>query len=36
VAVYDAHHELVGEKRGTKPAVASWLIRLIEQRLMGG
>jgi phosphopantothenoylcysteine decarboxylase / phosphopantothenate---cysteine ligase len=36
VAVYDAHHELVGEKRGTKPVVASWLIRLIEQRLMGG
>ena len=35
VAVYDAHHELVGEKRGTKPAVATWLIRLIEQRLMG-
>jgi phosphopantothenoylcysteine decarboxylase/phosphopantothenate--cysteine ligase len=36
VAVYDAHHELVGEKRGTKPAVAIWLIRLIEKRLMGG
>ena len=36
VAVYDAHHELVGEKRGTKPAVAAWLIRLIEKRLMGG
>lgn len=35
VAVYDAQHELVGEKRGTKPAVATWLIRLIEQRLMG-
>ena len=35
VAVYDAHHELVGEKRGTKPAVATWLIRLIETRLMG-
>jgi len=35
VAVYDAHHELVGEKRGTKPAVATWLIRLIEKRLMG-
>ena len=35
VAVYDSHHELVGEKRGTKPAVATWLIRLIEQRLIG-
>jgi phosphopantothenoylcysteine synthetase/decarboxylase len=35
VAVYDARHELVGERRGTKPAVATWLIRLIEQRLMG-
>lgn len=35
VSVYDAHHELVGEKRGTKRAVAGWLIRLIEQRLMG-
>ena len=36
VAVYDAHHALVGEKRGTKPAVATWLIQLIEKRLMGG
>ena len=35
VAVYDASHELVGEKRGTKPAVAAWLIRLIEKRLLG-
>jgi phosphopantothenoylcysteine decarboxylase/phosphopantothenate--cysteine ligase len=35
VAVYDAHHELVGERKGTKPAVAAWLIRLIETRLMG-
>ena len=35
VAVYDSHHDLVGEKRGTKRAVASWLIRLIEGRLMG-
>jgi phosphopantothenoylcysteine decarboxylase/phosphopantothenate--cysteine ligase len=35
VAVYDAHHDLVGEKKGTKPAVATWLIRLIETRLMG-
>ena len=36
VAVYDANHERVGEKQGTKPAVAAWLIRLIEKRLMGG
>jgi phosphopantothenoylcysteine decarboxylase/phosphopantothenate--cysteine ligase len=35
VAVYDAHHARVGEKRGTKPAVAAWLIRLIEERLIG-
>ncbi|MEI6256347.1 MAG: phosphopantothenoylcysteine decarboxylase [Planctomycetota bacterium] len=35
VAVYDAGHDLVGEKRGTKSAVATWLIRLIEQRLIG-
>ncbi|MFM9195674.1 MAG: phosphopantothenoylcysteine decarboxylase [Planctomycetia bacterium] len=36
VAVYDARHDLVGEKRGTKPAVAVWLVRLIERRLIGG
>jgi phosphopantothenoylcysteine decarboxylase/phosphopantothenate--cysteine ligase len=36
VTVYDARHELVGAKRGTKPAVAGWLMRLIEQRLIGG
>jgi len=36
VAVYDANHERVGEKRGTKPAVAAWLIRLIEKRLIDG
>jgi len=36
VAVYDDRHSLVGEKKGSKPAVAAWLIRLIEQRLMGG
>jgi len=34
VTVYDASHNKVGEKRGTKPAVATWLMRLIEQRLM--
>ena len=36
VAVYDSRHELVGEKSGTKRAVASWLVRIIEQRLMRG
>lgn len=36
VAVYDDRHSLVGEKKGAKLAVATWLIRLIEQRLMGG
>ena len=36
VAVYDDRHSFVGEKKGSKPAVAVWLIRLIEQRLMGG
>jgi phosphopantothenoylcysteine decarboxylase/phosphopantothenate--cysteine ligase len=30
VAVYDRSHACVGEKRGTKRAVAGWLIRLIE------
>jgi len=34
VAVYDAYHTCVGERRGTKPAVAAWLIRLIERQLM--
>ena len=36
VAVYDDRHTLVGEKKGTKPAVAAWLIRLIENRLVAG
>jgi phosphopantothenoylcysteine decarboxylase/phosphopantothenate--cysteine ligase len=35
VAVYDAHHALVGAKRASKRAVAGWLLRLIEQRLAG-
>jgi len=35
VAVYDARHALVGAKRGSKRAVAGWLVRLIEQRLVG-
>jgi phosphopantothenoylcysteine decarboxylase/phosphopantothenate--cysteine ligase len=34
VDVYDARHAHVGAKRGTKRAVASWLIRLIETRLV--
>jgi phosphopantothenoylcysteine decarboxylase/phosphopantothenate--cysteine ligase len=34
VAVYDSRHELVGEKTGTKRAVAGWLMRLIARRLM--
>jgi phosphopantothenoylcysteine decarboxylase/phosphopantothenate--cysteine ligase len=32
VAVYDTGHELVGEKAGSKAAVARWLIRLIERQ----
>ncbi|MFM9059227.1 MAG: phosphopantothenoylcysteine decarboxylase [Planctomycetaceae bacterium] len=34
VAVYDARHEHVGSKRASKRAVAGWLIRLIEERLV--
>jgi len=34
VTVYDSRHERVGEKTGTKRAVAGWLMRLIERRLM--
>jgi len=34
VAVYDARHVRVGERRGTKRAVAGWLIRLIERQLI--
>jgi phosphopantothenoylcysteine decarboxylase/phosphopantothenate--cysteine ligase len=32
VAVYDASHAKVGERRGTKLAVAAWLVRLIATR----
>jgi phosphopantothenoylcysteine decarboxylase/phosphopantothenate--cysteine ligase len=35
VAVYDARHALLGAKRASKRAVAGWLVRLIEQRLVG-
>lgn len=34
VSVYDAGHDLVGSKRGTKAVVAAWLVRLVERRLM--
>lgn len=34
VAVYDAAHEHVGSRQGTKRAVAAWLVRLIERRLV--
>ena len=33
VTVYDRSHARVGGKSGTKPAVAIWLIRLIESTL---
>lgn len=33
VDVYDARHSHVGTKKGTKKAVATWLIRLIEATL---
>ena len=34
VTVYDRRHEAVGSRAGTKRAVAGWLIRLLENRLM--
>lgn len=34
VTVYDRSHARVGDTAGTKAAVARWLIRLIEKRLM--
>jgi phosphopantothenoylcysteine decarboxylase/phosphopantothenate--cysteine ligase len=34
VAVYDAAHDLVGSRRGGKAAVAAWLVRLFERKLM--
>jgi phosphopantothenoylcysteine decarboxylase/phosphopantothenate--cysteine ligase len=34
VTVYDRAHEAVGGRSGTKRAVAGWLIRLFEARLM--
>jgi phosphopantothenoylcysteine decarboxylase/phosphopantothenate--cysteine ligase len=34
VDVYDAEHEHVGARKGTKKAVATWLIRLIEAKLL--
>jgi len=34
VTVYDRRHEAVGSRSGTKRAVAGWLIRLFESRLV--
>ena len=34
VTVYDRGHAAVGDRRGSKRAVAAWLIRLVEARLM--
>jgi phosphopantothenoylcysteine decarboxylase/phosphopantothenate--cysteine ligase len=34
VTVYDRRHEAVGSRSGTKRAVAGWLIRLFEARLV--
>jgi phosphopantothenoylcysteine decarboxylase/phosphopantothenate--cysteine ligase len=34
VAVYDREHACVGTRRGTKRAVAGWLVRMFESRLM--
>lgn len=34
VTVYDRQHEAVGSRSGTKRAVASWLIRLLETTLV--
>jgi len=34
VTVYDRTHTRVGDRKGTKAAVATWLIRLIASRLM--
>lgn len=35
VTVYDRSHAAVGTRSGTKSAVARWLVRLVEKRLMG-
>jgi phosphopantothenoylcysteine decarboxylase/phosphopantothenate--cysteine ligase len=34
VAVYDRGHECVGRRQGTKRAVAGWLVRMFESRLI--
>jgi len=36
VVVYDQRHRAVGSRTGTKRAVAGWLIRLFESRLVTG
>jgi phosphopantothenoylcysteine synthetase/decarboxylase len=35
VTIFDRAHAKVGSRAGTKTAVASWLVRVVEQRLMG-
>jgi phosphopantothenoylcysteine decarboxylase/phosphopantothenate--cysteine ligase len=35
VTVYDRSHAAVGNRAGTKRAVAGWLVRLLETRLIG-
>jgi len=34
VTVYDRSHARAGSRKGTKAAVAAWLVRLVERRLM--
>lgn len=34
VTVYDRSHARAGSRKGTKAAVADWLVRLVEHRLM--
>ena len=36
VTVYDRRHDAVGSRAGTKRAVAGWLVRLVERRLVAG
>jgi len=36
VTVYDRRHDAVGSRTGTKRAVAGWLVRLVERRLVAG
>lgn len=34
VTVYDAAHDVVGARRGSKTVVAAWLVRLLEARFL--